>query len=271
MGIARIAVLALAGVAAVFVALYVRNSSQEAPVQTAEAAEPVRDVVRVLVAREDLEIGRFITPNDVRWREWPADGLTEEYFSEDNAPKAVEDNTGAVVRVPLAAGEPLTARKLVDPGDAGFMAAILEPGTRAAAVEISADSAAGGFILPGDRVDVILVREAEGGRRSMQTAQTILENVRVLAIDQTVQRDTEGDEAGLLGSTALLEVYPEEAETIALARNLGDVSLSLRGVMDIRADAAAIAARSRGGLGLGGGMTIYRAGKSERVITGGGG
>ncbi len=272
MSIARIAVLALAGVAAVFVALYVRNSSQDAPVQSAKAESPVEDVLRVLVARENLEIGHFVTPNDIRWRDWPKDGVTADYLTDVSSPKAMEETAGTVVRVPVAAGEPLTARKLIDPGEGGFMAAILSPGTRAASVRIAADTAAAGFILPGDRVDVILVRKVETGDRTVDVVDTILENIRVLAIDQTVERDdTSEDERGLLGSTALLEVYPEEAETIALARSLGAVSLALRGVMDIRADAAAIAARARGGLGGGGGMTVYRNGRSQRVIMGGGG
>jgi pilus assembly protein CpaB len=149
-------------------------------------------------------------------------------------PKAVF--LGAVVREPIAAGEPITSRRIVRAGESGYLAVVLAPGKRAMSVPVTVDSAAGGFILPGDRVDVILSRKLEsGGANSLFVSQTVLRNMKVLAIDQTTQ--TEKDAAAVIGATATLEVSADEAETLAVSKQAGSLSLTLRSYADAHAAA----------------------------------
>jgi pilus assembly protein CpaB len=137
---------------------------------------------------------------------------------------------GAVVRAPIAAGEPITARKIVRAGESGYLAVVLAPGKRAMSVPVTVDSAAGGFVLPGDRVDVILSRKLEGG---VFESRTVLRNMKVLAIDQTTQ--PEKDAAAVIGATATLEVSGAEAETLAVSKQAGSLSLTLRSYADANA------------------------------------
>jgi pilus assembly protein CpaB len=230
MSVARLLVLVAAAVAAVFVWLYVRNSSANVPAEAVPAAAPATTAVRVLVAAKDLGLGQRVAPADLAWREWPDAGVSPLFITDLDDPAAVENHAGFIVRDTIAEGEPIVARKLVAAGDAGFMAAILEPGHRAVATEINAETAAGGFILPGDRVDVIVSFEADSSGERGQMSRTILENVRVLAIDQTASRSDE--EQVKVGATATLELTPPQAELLALAQGMGDITLSLRALAD---------------------------------------
>ncbi len=283
MGVARIAVLALAAVAAVFVGIYVRNQTTPPEVEVTPVVQTTEVVEmptsRVLAARRDILPGQRLTPDDLVWQPWPEHAVSEAYLSNATHPTAITDFVGAVSRVEIVQGEPIIARRLVMPGEAGFMAAILTPGMRAVSIPISVETGAGGFILPGDRVDVILTNaistDNSASSRNTQISRTILENIRILAIDQFPTRDE--TEQVVIGSTATLEVLPEEAETIALAERLGDIQLSLRSVSDMHPDAdlfLAGAPRRRGaGInnGLGDTMTIYRYGQPSRVVQGAGG
>ena len=141
---------------------------------------------------------------------------------------------GGVVRTSIQAGEAITMRKVVRAGESGYLAVLLAPGKRAAAIPVSVDSGAGGFILPGDRVDVLLTRKLETGKpNSLFVSQTILRNMKVLAIDQTTQPDK--DAAAVIGATATIEVDASEAETLAAAKAAGTLSLSLRSYADAHA------------------------------------
>jgi pilus assembly protein CpaB len=145
---------------------------------------------------------------------------------------------GAVVREPIAAGEPIITRKIVKAGDSGYLAVVLAPGQRAVSIPVTVDSAAGGFILPGDRVDVILTRKldasgAAGGGNALYVTQTVLRNMKVLAIDQTTQADK--DAAAVIGATVTIEVSADEAETLAVSKMAGSLSLSLRSYADAKA------------------------------------
>jgi pilus assembly protein CpaB len=149
-------------------------------------------------------------------------------------PDAVKEFVGAWVRSPMLVGEPIRDSKIVMARGGGFMAAVLPHGMRAIALDISADTDAGGFILPNDHVDVILTRrdkwaEKMGGVEKY-TSETILRNVRVLAVDQAIE-DREGQKVAV-GKTATVELDPQQAETLALARQLGTISLALRSVLD---------------------------------------
>lgn len=140
--------------------------------------------------------------------------------------------TGMVVRETIGQGEPITERKIVRGGDSGYMAVVLQPGMRAMAVPVSVETAAGGFILPGDRVDVIMSRQQQGAAAGPEfSAGTVLRNIRVLAIDQTVQPAPEAQ--AQVGATATLEVGAREAEVLALARVQGQLALVLRSYADM--------------------------------------
>lgn len=140
--------------------------------------------------------------------------------------------TGMVVRETIGQGEPITERKIVRGGDSGYMAVVLQPGMRAMAIPVSVETAAGGFILPGDRVDVIMSRQQQGAAVGPEfSAGTVLRNIRVLAIDQTVQPAPEAQSQ--VGATATLEVGAREAEVLALARVQGQLALTLRSYADM--------------------------------------
>ncbi|WP_300544352.1 Flp pilus assembly protein CpaB [Maricaulis sp.] len=232
MNAVRIAILAAAAIAAIAVAFFVRQAmtGNETP-QVVEAPQE-RPAVRILAARNDLATGARVGAADFYWQAWPDEAVAPGYVVEGRG-QGIEDFAGSVVRAPISQGEPITGRRLVQPGDAGFMAAVLTPGMRAVAVPISAERGAGGFILPNDRVDVIVSFEEEsesrrGGRSFV--ARTIVENARVLAIDQTFG-DGDGEEV-VLGETATLELTLDQARAVSLAVARGEVHLVLRSLTD---------------------------------------
>lgn len=178
---------------------------------------------------------------------------------------------GAVVREPILAGEPIVGRKIVRAGDSGYMAAYLEPGMRAMAIRVTVETAAGGFILPGDRADVLLTREvklpagASGGETSKFVAATVMQNVKVLAIDQNT-RAAENEQA-VVGATATLEVSGRDAEVLALAKSEGELSLVLRSYADTAGPSGRTAAATARGAApaVGSVVRVYREGQSESV------
>ena len=129
----------------------------------------------------------------------------------------------------LVAGLDQFATRLVGFGKS-FMSSILPSGKRAIATQISADTSAGGFILPNDFVDVIMTRRTKDGGADEFITETILGNVRVLAIDQTVKEE-DGRQV-VVGKTATLELAPEQAEVLTLAEQMGEMSLALRSLAD---------------------------------------
>ncbi|NEX94689.1 Flp pilus assembly protein CpaB [Caulobacter sp. 17J65-9] len=141
---------------------------------------------------------------------------------------------GSVVREAFMAGEPIVARKLVRAGESGYLAVVIQPGMRAMSVSVSVETAAGGFILPGDRVDVLLAHEVEvkgqSGSRNAYVSETVLRNVRVLAVDQVTQPDKGA--TTVVGATATLELAPADSEALALAQAQGKLSLTLRSYAD---------------------------------------
>lgn len=184
---------------------------------------------------------------------------------------AKADFIGSVVREPILAGEPIVARKIVRAGDSGYMAAYLEPGMRAMAIRVTVETAAGGFILPGDRADVLLTREvklpsgAAGGETSKFVAATVMQNVKVLAIDQATRAAE--DAQAVVGATATLEVSARDAEVLALAKSEGELSLVLRSYADTAGPSGRVAgATSRGNAAASGGVVrVYREGQAEAV------
>lgn len=236
MGPARIAVLVIALISAIG-AVFLMRGLLGAPDSRAVVAEAEQQApsAAVLTAARDLAAGERLTAADLAWTEWPESAASPAFVVQSAQPDAMEIYSEAIVRAPIAAGEPIMATTVVRTGDAGFMAAMLTPGMRAVSVPISAETGVGGFILPpDDRVDVMVTREyvdpdSETGQVEYAT-ETILNNVRVLAIDQTPQAET--GVSTILGSVATLELTPAEAEILNQGMASGTISLALRSVAD---------------------------------------
>ncbi|HXX25916.1 MAG TPA: Flp pilus assembly protein CpaB [Pseudolabrys sp.] len=230
---ARIVVLAVAIGAGGIAAMLAGRSEKPAPVTQAPA--PTVASVDVLVAKSDISTGKAVSPGDLAWEAWPTSAASGNFIRRNERPDAIEKLSGEIARVPFVAGEPIREAKLINAKGSGFMAAILPSGMRAVSTQISPETGAGGFILPNDHVDVILTRrdreaEKQTGGGEVQTSETILSNVRVLAIDQNVQ-EKDGQKV-VVGKTATLELTPREAETLALGQRLGSLSLALRSITD---------------------------------------
>jgi pilus assembly protein CpaB len=196
--------------------------------------EPVTKVVEappatqdVLVAAGDLLPAQTLTKESLRWQPWPQSALNPIYLTRSSRPDAIDFLAGAIIRNRLAAGAPIREEDLT-PRHAGYLATVLPAGKRAMAVRISAESTAGGFILPNDRVDVL---HSDG---KSPVSHTILSNVRVLAIDQVVDDASKNDtsKANVIGKTATLELDPTQAELLTAAQAAGTLSLSLRSAAD---------------------------------------
>jgi pilus assembly protein CpaB len=227
---ARVLVLAIA-LAAGGAAAYLIGSDEQKP-ETAPVAQIA--TTDVLIAKSDIGMGTAISSQDLQWQAWPAATTGESYITKKDKPSALEELSGAITRAPFTAGEPIREGKLIRAnGAAGYMAAILPSGMRAVSTEISPETGAGGFILPNDRVDVILSRRPKDDSSKYvppASSETILTNVRVLAIDQTVEE--KNGQRVVVGKTATLEIAPRQAETLTQARQLGTLSLALRSLLD---------------------------------------
>ena len=184
----------------------------------------------VLVAKGDISVGQVISDQNVTWQTWPAASISSQFIQKKDQPDALKDLSGSIVRIAFVAGEPIREAKVVKAGSSGYVAAMLDPGMRAVAMEISPEAGAGGFILPNDHVDVILTRVEKLSQEEYVTAETILADVRVLAIDQTVEE--KNGQRVIVGKIATLALYPRQTETLALARRMGSLSLALRGLRD---------------------------------------
>jgi pilus assembly protein CpaB len=230
---ARIVVLGIAVVAGGLAALMAGRQTQ---VVVAPPAEPVAklETTEVLVAKADIGIGQSVSAPNLQWQTWPVAAAGPYFIRKSDKPGAIEELSGSIARAPMVAGEPIREAKLIKANGSGFMAAILPSGMRAVSTEISPETGAGGFILPNDHVDVILSRrdreaEKSAGHDSF-VSETILNNIRVLAIDQAVEE--KNGQKVVVGKTATLELAPRQAETLALARQLGTLSLALRSIAD---------------------------------------
>src|SRR5579864_8195439 len=237
MNTARIVVLTIA-LAAGGVAAYLASGSDEKPAVPQQAAAPL-PTVDVLIAKSDIALGQSVKPDDLQWQTWPASTASTSLIRRTERPDATTQVTGSIARAPFVAGEPILEQKLVKGDGSGFMAAILPSGMRAISTEISPETGAGGFILPNDRVDVILSKrqtdadKASGGGDS-HSSEIILSNIRVLAIDQNVEE--KNGQKVVVGKTATLELTPAQTETLALSQQLGSLSLALRSITDATHD-----------------------------------
>ena len=242
---ARILVLAIAlgagGVAAYLVSGYGDRSPAKPPTTQFETVD-------VLVAKSDINLGQTVKPEDLQWQTWPAATASSSFIRRSDRPDATTQVTGSIARAPFIAGEPIRDQKLVKADGSGFMAAILPTGMRAISTEIAPETGAGGFILPNDRVDVILTRREKNPERpalpDVVVSEVILSNIRVLAIDQA-PKEKDGQSA-VIGKTVTLELKPEQIATLAASRQAGTLSLALRSITDANAVEADDRVRTRG-------------------------
>ena len=246
-----------AGVLAAWLALSMQSSARPpvASVQTVKAP-----TVQVLVATADIAQGEKLGKANLRWQPWPEEVISPGFITQTAQPDAMEALNGAIVRVRVVSGEPIRKDKLLQDGS-NLLAANLSPGMRAAAIRVSPESSAGGFILPNSRVDVIHITNHQGqsGGQAQLVGQTILRNIRVLAIDQKV--DEANGEASVIGKTATLELNAAQAEILAGAQASGIVSLALRSIEDGNEAPAAPAAKAQAPSTV----RFLRAGRSETV------
>lgn len=261
----RLLIVLIAAVSAIGLAVVLQRALGGKPVTPAAAAAPAaapgKPMTQVLVAKRDLPVGTRLVAADVDWQAWPSDAVNGAFITNGAAPVAPDGKVeeakaavagaagqmiggdpakiveGAIVRDPILTGEPITNRKIVRGGEGGYLSVVLTPGKRAMAVPVTSETAAGGFILPGDRVDVLMTRDAQqsgtdgnpGGKITL--AETVLQNIRVLALDQATA--AEKDAKSIVAATATLEVGPAEAEALTRAKAGGPVTLALRAYTDL--------------------------------------
>ncbi|CCQ73549.1 Flp pilus assembly protein CpaB [Magnetospira sp. QH-2] len=226
------------GIAA-FTALFARgwaNSQKMAPGGEPIVEKQMTEAVRVLVAKNAIPAGTFVKPEHMSWQTWPEEGLSEAYTVEGRSDMTRFE--GAVARTAVSQGQPIMDAQVVHPGERGFLAAVLTPGQRAISVPVNATSGISGFVFPGDRVDLVLTvkfqsKNKDGEMQRRHATRTLMDNVRVLAIDQKVEQ---ADGTVSVAKTATVEVTAEQAERIALALEMGQISLSLRSLAHQNAD-----------------------------------
>jgi pilus assembly protein CpaB len=293
MGSARIVILVAAAVAAIGLALVVRqmaaNGRHPPPIQIAQTVQQI-PTVKVLTASHDLPVGTHIAAGDIRWQTFPAGAVNPSWIVDRGvilpppvvphigpqlaradipppAPTGSAQVTGSIVRDAILAGEPIVQGKIVRGGDGGYLSVTLGPGMRAVAIPINAQTGVGGFMLPGDRVDVMMTRKegANGGAGpgavALPTVETVLRNVRVLAIDQQVQAPK--NTKAMVGGSATLEVPAGDVETLLGAEGHGDLTLSLRSYADMSGETQ----RGAPGAAHSDVVTIIRAGQVSQVAS----
>ncbi|MBI3710167.1 MAG: Flp pilus assembly protein CpaB [Proteobacteria bacterium] len=219
--------LIIAG-AVFFIAPRFLAQPQQAAVSAPEVKKPA---LRVAVASRDLSAGTILKEADLGWQPWPEDGVRQSHIIDGQVNEPFGGIVGAAVKRGINVGTPMLATYVVRRGDAGFIAAALTPGMRAAAVKIDAVTGAGGLIIPGDRVDVVLSERREtvdpANQRTVirHGGGTIIEDLRVLAVDQNIK---DIDDKPKVGATATLEVTSEQGSKLAIASEMGKLSLVLR-------------------------------------------
>lgn len=225
----QIIVLVVAAIAAIGALLVIRGMGS----RSAQADQTQTEVagVQVLVAAHNIGQGAALTPSDLAVATFPEAAVTPAFISLKAQPSAQSDLVGAVTRRSFVQGEPIIVSSVVQPDGHGFMAAQLEPGYRAVAVEVEANTAVGGYIQPNDHVDVLMTTRESGGDSSEARSEIVLRDVRVLAMGDHTDGQTSGDKPEQIdASTAVLEMTASDARVLALADQMGDISLALRGV-----------------------------------------
>ena len=234
----RIIVLFLAVAAAGGAFLLATNSRTPLPAPALQPTATAPATDDVLVASKDLGLGSVLIDGDLAWQAWPKSIIPAGMISKSDAPTAMEDLKGSIVRASMSQSEPIRREKLIKGPNAGFMSAILPAGMRAVAINIDSQGAtsAGNFVRPNDRVDVVRTssEDVKSGSGPNYISETLLQNVLVLAIGQNIE-DKNGQPT-VVGSTATLELTPLQAESVILAQRTGQLSLTLRSIQDAKQD-----------------------------------
>jgi pilus assembly protein CpaB len=229
---ARIVVLAIA-IGAGGIAAFLASGSDSKPPPAAPVVQ--LQTTDVLIAKSEIGLGQALKPEDLQWQTWPSATASSSFIRRTERPDAPNQMTGWIARAPFIAGEPIREQKLVKADGSGFMAAILPTGMRAVSTEITPETGAGGFILPNDRVDVLLTRRQKNPEHPEQpdvtVSEIILANIRVLAIDQA-PKEKDG-QTTVVGKTVTLELRPDQTATLTAARQAGSLSLALRSIADV--------------------------------------
>lgn len=201
---------------------------------------PKAPTTSVMVAAADLPVGTAINSKNIDWQAWPEDAIQDGFLVKTSAsdPLSTITKDKHVVRHAFTKGEPVIMSKLYKSDDPGFLRGALIPGMRAVAVNSNAETSAGGFVLPGDHVDVLLTHnmirrmadrqvsaDPEDALALEHTSETILQNIRILAVDQKVN---EFEGGAVIAKTLLLEVTPKQAEMLNTAKSMGKLSFALR-------------------------------------------
>src|SRR5476649_25397 len=210
---ARIIVLVIALAAGGLAAMLASRSDPPPPQVVAPPPAVQLETTEVLIAKDDVGVGQTLTAQNMSWQTWPAANAGAQFIQKKNKPDAVSEMAGSIVRIGFASGEPIREAKVIKAGSSGYIAALLPSGMRAIAMEISPEAGAGGFILPNDHVDVILTRLEKISQEEFFTAETILADVRVLAIDQQVEE--KNGQRVIVGKIATLALSPPHSETLA--------------------------------------------------------
>ncbi|WP_114951972.1 Flp pilus assembly protein CpaB [Sphingosinicella terrae] len=239
MDVKKIVLLVGALIIAAVTAFMAKSMFTGAAAPQAVAAPVAPQGPEVLVATRVLPVGTIIDAEAFRYQPWPEGLVQDAYFPRGEGGVDPSSLIGTVVRTEISAGQPVTRGALIRPGERGFLAAALGPGMRAVSVAVSETSGVAGFVFPGDRVDIVLSQEVEGGGDGapLRVSETIIRNIRVLAVDQRINaRDAEGNQVARNTSTVTFEATPRIAEKIAVAQRVGSLSLSLRSLADNTAE-----------------------------------
>jgi len=297
----RYVVLGIAAIAGILLFFLVRGlisgkTTTQATASATVAAPPPVVMAHVLVAARPIKAGTHLSEDDLTWQDWPANTVNAAYITDKAAPsgapaagteeaaakivKTGQDVAGAaqrligpgakaayiggVAREDLQQGEPILDAKIVRADAGGFMAVMLQPGMRAIAVPVSVDNTAGGFILPGDHVDILVTHQIPraGGGGNIDSVQPVLRNIRVLAIDQQVK--TENDKPNMIGATATLEVTSADGEALVLAKASGTLSLLLRSYADLQGPSGVVSATPAGDIQSS--VRVFRNGQTSEVL-----
>ncbi len=232
------------------------NSGPAPTIVQQSAPAPQVQMSKVLIAGQDIPMGTALGAERITWQDWPTDNLRESFIVQDSKPEAMEEYASAIARSAFFAGEPIREQKIVR-SDSGYLSAILPAGKRAFAIRVQADTSAGGFILPNDHVDVVLTYRGRDGADEIMVTDTVVENVRVLAIDQVIE-EQDGEKAKV-GDTATLELSSEQVESLSEAGARGTLRLALRSVEDAESHKAGPKNKRRGK------VRLIRFGKASEV------
>jgi pilus assembly protein CpaB len=233
-------------------AILVRSWLAQRPVvAAAEPSSPPAPQKSILFARAAISRGHILKPSDLTARPWPVAEITDDYVVAGTGPE--KSLVGAVAREPIEAGEPIIKTKIVVPGDRGFLAAVLQPGMRAVSVPVDATSDVSGFVFAGDRVDILITlplpQDATNGNGYQhKAAETVLRDVRVIAIDQRLDNNKDGQ--AVIARNVTFEVTPKQSEIIAVAADIGKLSLSLRSLATVKSQKSAVVAPVDAGDGI---------------------